>query len=228
MQHQLQCGKNCAHVTVLILALVGIASLLSHFKKHNITPRCFPDHHTIIFPHFSNKFASTPEFSYTLTVTLLESRNNLPFHPSLQNLTRNGWRKREIHWWEGRTQRDSSTQAEIALCQSRSTGQYHMHLTAYLLLLSTGCAFSASRLKPDQKCCLESTGHYESDCARNAVKPRYMDVKGAPQLIAQSALGFNEACRSASPSAQYIHILETITDSPCLLTSSHVVVSSVS
>ena len=80
LQHQLQCGKNCAHVTVLTLAFVGIASLLSHFKKHNITPRRFPDHHTIICPHFSNKIASTTEYSYILTVTLLESRNNLPFY----------------------------------------------------------------------------------------------------------------------------------------------------
>ena len=33
LQHQLQCGKNSAHVTVSTLAFVGIASLLSHFKN---------------------------------------------------------------------------------------------------------------------------------------------------------------------------------------------------
>ena len=56
-----------------------------------------------------------------------------------------------------------------------------------------------------------------SQTARNAFKPRYMDVKGVPKLIAQSALGFNEACRSALPFLVYIHISETTTDSPCLL-----------
>ena len=67
-----------------------------------------------------------------------------------------------------------------------------------------------------------------SQTARNAFKLRYMDVKGVPQLIAQSALGFDEACRSALSFLQYIHIPETLTDSSCLLTSFHVVVSSVS
>ena len=67
-----------------------------------------------------------------------------------------------------------------------------------------------------------------SQTARNAIKARYMDVKGVSQLVVQFALGFDEACRSALPFLQYMHIFETTTDSPCLSTSFHVVVSSVS
>ena len=147
----------------------------------------------------------------------------IPIQAFRELRTRNGWRKRQIHGWEGRTQRKSSTQAEVALCKSRSTGQYKTSHTVHISYLSMVGASSAPRPKPEQNSSLESVGRHESDRVYHAQASMYGHQGRAAAHRSLFARVSNEACRLAFSLSPYLlglplltrRVYETVPVRPC-------------
>lgn len=101
-----------------------------HKTENNVAPRRLPDLHTINIhptspPPVNNANTALRRLHRSRVITLNIIRLTDNHH------TRNGWRKGQINWWEGRAEGGSRKDSEVALCQSWSSGQCHNlnHLT---------------------------------------------------------------------------------------------------